>query len=323
MRVGRTWLPVLVAGAVLATVVGVTLVVRLPGRPAAGGVAAAGGGPPVLYLRNIPPRGEPTDQIRPGLGGYRLVGPLPDGPAAAAGYRLSAGGVTESDVRRLAAALGLAGPPRRVAGGWAVDGGGSRLVVSRSAAGGWVYGPADCVSIPIGNGARCALSIAAPPPPAGLVRRRLASLLAAAGGPWAPVQVSAGTGSANPLVAGTPTSGLGTWLTLDPAGRPVQGAGWLARVAGLGSYPIVDAKTAFARLARPPGPRPLMCPLIPAERGCLPDRPQLVTGATLGLSFEPDRAGAVLLPAWLLHLRGSPDPVAVLAVLPRYLAPAG
>ncbi|KPC92824.1 membrane protein, partial [Streptomyces sp. NRRL F-6602] len=107
------------------------------GQPAG---ADAGDAPPPLELdghtRGVAP-GEPD----PGGGVYQAKGKLPEGPGEAAVQRFEA--PRETDVAKLAKALGVLGEPRTEGGSWLVgtakDGQGPLLRVNKQAPGTWSY----------------------------------------------------------------------------------------------------------------------------------------------------------------------------------------
>lgn len=174
------------------------------------------------------------------------------------------------------------------------------------------------------------------PPPVGAVRanppisdaRALEAakpVLAALGlGDAAPRVMSSGSWSdvtVDPTVAGLPTQGITTRISVDATG--VVGAiGWLGEPSEGPIYPLVSAAQALDRLRTLPVPEIAIACIQGSEcpSGVLV-RP--VTGATLGLALRWDGSGAVgtevLVPAWLFSLEGSTEPLAWVAVQDAYL----
>ncbi len=83
----------------------------------------------------------------------------------------------------------------------------------------------------------------------------------------------------------------------------------------------MSARTAFDRLADSPRPLPeLAC--VQSKDGrtvCPTPTPLVVTGAVLGLELASDDGAPVLVPAWLFTVRDSDEPLAAIAVEPRFL----
>jgi len=105
---------------------------------------------------------------------------------------------------------------------------------------------------------------------------------------------------------------------VDENGKVTGANGWLSTPKQADTYPLVSAREAFDAL--PSVPRMMMCPVSP-EGGCKEPAPAEITGAHLGLSLQPLAAGGqILVPAWLFDVKGSTDPVAGVAVEPRFLA---
>ena len=66
-------------------------------------------------------------------------------------------------------------------------------------------------------------------------------------------------------------------------------------------------------------PQPEIAIACVQGRVCPGVGPRVVTGAHLGLMLASDAGAPVLVPAWLFTIKGSDDPVAVVAVDPSYL----
>jgi hypothetical protein len=170
---------------------------------------------------------------------------------------------------------------------------------------------------------------ASPPPPAppqktpsqDAVRAAAIPVLEAVGLQDATVKVNvyAGGGSAvvDPAVGDRETFGWTTRVDVDQNGKLVGASGWLASPERADNYPLITARQAFDAL--PIAPRMLACPVTP-EGGCAAPEPAQITGAHLGLTVaQLASGGQVLVPAWLFDVKGSEDPVAGVAVEPKYL----
>jgi len=332
----RRWTPLLVAVAVAAVLVGVTLGVTRPGW-------LPGGGDRLPLLRIGQPGGGVAQGAEPGsisrAGRYVLRGTLPDGPSSAPVHRLRGGSPDADLVARLAIALGLAGTPQRDDEGYLLRDGGSVLRVYAAPGQPWVFARADWVSCPpfpldgytgadtaVSCGVARPVSPSQPPTPTGPTADALRSLAR-------PILDSLGVGSdaavtaspgdpvgqlvANPRVAGLATVGAGTIVSADSAGVTTA-TGWLATPRATDAYPLVSAATVFADLANEPEPA-MGAPCTP--EGCPQLMDIVVTGADLGLSLAFDGDDPVLVPAWLFRIDGSADPLWRIAVDPAFLAP--
>jgi hypothetical protein len=105
---------------------------------------------------------------------------------------------------------------------------------------------------------------------------------------------------------------------VNSAGRVVSGNGWLAATTDGPAYPLISARAAFELLKAQPRPLPAIgCPV---NADCPGVVAQVVTGAQLGLSLQyRDTGRPVLVPSWLFTVKGSDQPVAQVAVDPRFL----
>jgi hypothetical protein len=122
--------------------------------------------------------------------------------------------------------------------------------------------------------------------------------------------------TAEPRVAGLPTSGYATSLQIDADGKVVGGNGYLGRPSAASSYPLISAKAAFDALPEPP--RPMFA--CPSNVDCPVFEPAVITGAELGLqltALADDEAA--LLPAWLFTVKDWPAPLAQSAIEPEFL----
>lgn len=316
----RRWAPLAAAVSVLAVAVTVSAVVGQ--RPASG--------PPVLRLASTGGTGAADAggaSTRAVSGSaFRLVGPLPAGPADARTHPLPAGAAAEPDVRRLAQVLAVSERPRRVDRAWQAG----TLRVEDTAGQPWSLGGGcggpDTVVSSDGASTGCA-SPGSPQPTSpqprvdlGSARRAAGVVLAALGLHDSELSVEPAGQlafvAADPRVAGLPTSGFRTRIELDASGAVLGGNGYLARPTDGASYPLVTAKAAFDALPELPRPR-MACPIATP---CPEPPPAQVTGAQLGLALTALTDGrATLLPAWLFSVQNWPTPLATPAVEPRFL----
>lgn len=277
-------------------------------------------------------------------GAATLDGTLPSGPDRAAVRRYGTDRIPEQRVRELAAALGLDADPVRRSHGWEVGSGGADdpVLRVRDGDGEWSYSragttcPAYLVDVQSPQGSAtvsCATSArdsvptpAVPVPDDAAALAATSPVLAVAGlGDRARVLPYAGaltrTVVADPVVAGLPTSGIRTVVDVDRSGA-VGAYGRLGSTTEGATYPVVSARTAFDRLASLPRALPeLAC--VESKDGktvCPEPAPVVVTGASLGLELASDGGEPVLVPAWLFDVRGSDEPLAAVAVEPRFLA---
>jgi hypothetical protein len=162
---------------------------------------------------------------------------------------------------------------------------------------------------------------AGPRPDEAAVRKAATDVLAALGLGGADVQVqsypSIALVTAAPVVAGLPTSGYETRLQYDGKIALTGGSGWLAAPVAGAEYPLISAQRALDLQPKPEIARD--CPDVEPSK-CTTALPA-ITGARLGLAVRHDQQiGALLVPAWLYTLRGSPFPLVVVAVDPAYLS---
>jgi hypothetical protein len=140
--------------------------------------------------------------------------------------------------------------------------------------------------------------------------------------------------SADPAVQGLPTSGFATVVSVGPGNAITTASGWLSRPVPGAVYPLISAgqaaralRAAVTRTAPRGGNPPRgACPVKPGV-GCAgagPVRLLRVTGAVYGLALGYDGTGTgsrpVLVPAWLVRVAGTGEPIPEVAVSPRYLA---
>lgn len=329
----RRLAPLAAALLLVAVVGGTTLAVRTGGPPRS---TAGSGGPPVLHLWSAGAGAAHQAALPPGAaaGPYLLTGSLPTGrPGTAPIYRFAGGRAPVDVVRRLAAALGLAGVPKREGAGWRLVSGGRELTVQDAP--GWVWQldypvrrvqpqlvcvRAPCPGSPAADGPVDQVRGLHSPTPAG-ARRTASSVLRALGLPAADLRADVYAGTvqvrAPRRVAGGQVLGMDTTVEVGGDYRVASGGGFLGTPRAGPSYPVVPAAEAFRRLqAQQPRKLGVLCRV-----GCPLPGPLTVTGARLGRVVSGDAHGAVLVPAWLFTVTGAQQPAAVVAVESRYLGP--
>ena len=139
----------------------------------------------------------------------------------------------------------------------------------------------------------------------------------------------------DPTIAGLPTSGVQTSISVDDKGV-ANGYGRIGTPVELGQYPIISATAALTALNGSPRPEvAIACPVevspnptssdavvpLPA---CVSSAPMILTKATFGLQLQYDVVQPVLVPAWLYTPEGSTtssDVIGSIAVDPKYIAP--
>lgn len=317
MTAVRRLAPLLVALTVLAVLLGA---VRLIHRPMPAPGPGAHGAPPLLRLAGY----EPDVSANPPDAGYRLAGPLPDGPAEAAVWRLRA--PTQESADALARALGLGGGGRQENGMTTYVDSGATLVVASGAGGSWHFedaqrgGWAACPVEPptvvgsIGPGVdvRCVSPETPSSSPDDALDVARPVLLALGLDPRSARVTAAGPAGqqivVDAQVGGQATYGLTTFLVV--AGRHVvQANGWLGGVEQGETYPVLRAHQAWDRWVRTPHPRPLLaCPAPEPGRRLDPwwcGGPVTVVGARLGLSLQQDGDRPLLVPSWLFSVGGT------------------
>ncbi|MDJ0461382.1 hypothetical protein [Streptomyces sp. H27-C3] len=276
---------------------------------------------------------------------YRADGELPDGPDSASVYRVS-GAVTESDVARLAEALGVAGEPRIESGAWKVgvskDGSGPVLRVNKEAPGTWTfaqYGPGrgdNCA-----KGEKCGGTSVAPggqgkPVSEEAAKETAAPVLKALGQGDAELDAGQLMGAvrvvnADPEIGGLPTYGWATGLQIGSDGKLVGGSGQLKELKKGAEYPVIGADEALKELNRAGsagngriGIGGCATPVphgdkaegeIKPEAPCEPDgrkvpaspEPVAVDGAAFGLAAQYVDGRQALVPSWLFEVDPAGD----------------
>lgn len=283
----------------------------------------AGTGPPALGLP------EPANGGGTAGAAYVLRTALPTGtPAPAPVWRLPK--PTAADAAGVASALGLGGTATAVRGGWVARSGSHLLAVRDD--GGWSWG-IDCMpDVPLVEESlqvACGSAVTTPAQPAGATSERARALadpvLRRLG--WAGGVVTVATGSPTTTVSARRSVGstdVADWLTtlsFTGTGLLDTASGWAVEPVRGRAYPLVDAATAYRALQAQPRPLPLLCRVRTDGRpGCEPAAPTVIIRARLGLALrhEPDRA--LLVPAWLFDVAGGGQPLAMVAVAPRFLA---
>ena len=281
-----------------------------------------------------------------GASGFELRTTLPtETPAPAPVWRMPHS--TAADAARVAAALGLPGRPTAIAGGWVLRYDGQRLAVRSD--GGWFYGLDCSPNVPVGQesldvmcasasgggvavapGTPGGLRPTPPPPPSGptdaQVRALAAPILTRLGWSDATLEVAVGSPAtsvtARRAVAGIATAGWTTTLGFTGNGRLVDGNGIVGEPNQGRAYPLISAARAYQLLLAQPRPMTEVCAVRKDHKpGCAPIPPTVITAATLGLSLRHELGQPLLVPTWLFTVKGSSEPIAIIAVDPHWLRP--
>jgi hypothetical protein len=306
--------------------------------------------PPPLTLDGYGAGGGAGNGIAPGEPNpygetYRVDGSLPQGPDSAPVYRAQ-GQVTQDDVTRLAAALGVDGTPVAQGQVWRVgvkDGSGPSLQVNRQAPGAWTfqrYSPVidDCRSATV-----CGTPTGRPVSEA-VAEKAAAPVLKAVGQGAAKLDASQAMGAqrivnADPVVGGLPTDGWATGVTVNGQGEVVGGTGQLKAPVKSDTYPVLSAEKTLGLLNKVPAvghrmgiggcasPVPLKDRLEApcGESTASPAKSTLtVEKAVFGLASHFVGGRPALVPSWLFEVRetGAKDAFTVTypAVDPKYIA---
>ncbi|HEY5051035.1 MAG TPA: hypothetical protein VII50_09045 [Acidothermaceae bacterium] len=271
------------------------------------GTSSGNAAAPMMAAAGVPARGA---AIAPmpiggfgGFGGYVLSGTLPTQPTHAPIWTWQSGKASESDVTKLATALGLTGTPTRHAYGWDLTTSAGDLRVRDGDGEQWSYNRADAVPCPayqtdIDNadgasvGYGCAVS--APPPVATpgtttsgttaivtpidpvqgpdetatkAAAASLLSTLGVTGSEQFNESSPASTLSVAPQIDGMPTQGIETSVDVDAKGIRAATGRLVAPKAGT-DYPLQTAAAAFKSLADRPMPMIAQyCGPIPVDGG--------------------------------------------------------
>ncbi|MEV7614662.1 hypothetical protein [Streptomyces sp. NPDC089799] len=281
-----------------------------PGTAAAMAARDGGGGPAASPSSGKPGNpgiapGEPD----PSGGGvvYEARNPLPQGPGSAPAFK-AGGEVTEAEVARLAAKLGIGGTPRLSGAQWVAgqtgDSGGPLLRVTRQAPGTWSFtaaGPAggdDCRrgKDTCGPATLPGAGDAGDPGPAvteDAAKAAAGPVLEAIGQRDAKLDARLTQGAvrvvvADPVIGGLPTQGWSARISVGPAGTVVAGSGELKAPERAGERSVITATAALDKLnaaARPPVTGPSGCATpVPLED---PSAPSAVGTDTVPCNPEP------------------------------------
>ena len=213
-----------------------------------------------------------------GFGGYVLSGTLPTEPTHAPIWTWQSGKASESDVTKLASALGLSGTPQRHAYGWDLKTSAGELRVRDGDGEQWSYDRADANPCPtyqtdidnpsdVSVGFGCAVSVSpvtpgspAPTPVQGpdetATKAAAVSLLSTLGVKGAE-QFNASSPTSTltvaPQIDGMPTQGIETNVDVDATGIRAATGRLVDPKAG-DDYPLQTATAAFKSLADRPMP---------------------------------------------------------------------
>ncbi|MFM9444141.1 hypothetical protein [Streptomyces acidiscabies] len=278
---------------------------------------------------------------------YQATGTLPDGPTSAPVY-WATGEVDQSEVTRLAKALGVEGTPVADGPAWRIgagqDGTGPVLRVNRTAPGMWTFiryapGTDNCTGI-----TTCVKPDTTTDPVSEAKAKDAAEpVLKAVGLDDATVDAGQTAGAqrvvnADPVLGKLPTNGWTTGITVNGQGEVVSGTGQLATPEKGASYPVLSAARTLELLNSAQGnthrmgiggcatPMPLKDRLErPCGKGTTTEGPKQsvakVSGATFGLAAHTSQGKQLLVPSWLFTVDAvTPYVVSYPAVDPKYLA---
>ncbi|HWF41338.1 MAG TPA: hypothetical protein VN683_04565, partial [Acidothermaceae bacterium] len=236
--------------------------------------SSTGDAAPMMAAAGTAPHGAvapmPIDRGFTGFGGYVIAGTLPTTPTHAPIWTWQSSKASESDVTKLAAALGLSGTPQRHAFGWDLTTSAGELRVRDTDGEQWSYNRADTVPCPayqtdIDNadgasvGYGCAVAPVAPGtdntpvqgPDETATKAAAASLLSKLG-VTGDEQFNASSPSSTltvaPQIDGMPTQGIETNVDVDAKGIRAATGRLVAPKAG-DDYPLQTATAAFKSLA--------------------------------------------------------------------------
>ncbi len=235
--------------------------------------------------------------------GYVIAGTLPDQPTHAPIYLWPSTKPSQSDVEKLASALGLTGTPIRHPHGWDLKTAAGELRVRDFPGQQWSYGRADMLQCPSfqvdidtpGDSPNGGYGCAVPPtgtpadgPDEAATKAAAASLLTALGN-TGDAEFSSGAPTSNvnvsPKVAGLPTQGIDTSISVDAHGIAVA-TGYLQAPTAGDDYPLQTAKAAFDSLAARPQP------MIAMYCGPMPGGPNRFGGVAPSTAVAPPTAVA-------------------------------
>ncbi len=336
------------AGVLLAATLPAVVVVAGCGSALAPGAAPT---PPLLHVGQSAARLAAV-AFAPGASDYVLTGQLPAEPTIGETYRWGKEAATVQDVSKVAATFQIGATPVRAAHGWKAIGPTGEVLMRDDDGHHWVYLRHDqlaCQPVYLDVDATspdsavgCAISglpVPAPgtpvtgTPAAGSVPKTTTSeaALATAAPILAALSIS-GTPHATsgspaqvdvaPTFDGLQVSGLTTTISVDSLGI-ASASGRLLAPSKADTYPLITARTAFDQLRAQPVPEiALACPLGNPTQPvtCPTPTPTKITGATYGLMVSVDGTEPILAPAWLLTTGSLEQPIAMIAVDPKYLA---
>ncbi|WP_416967102.1 hypothetical protein [Streptomyces sp. 4F14] len=280
---------------------------------------------------------------------YRATGTLPDGPTSAPVY-WATGDVDQSEVTRLAKALGVEGAPVVEGSAWRIGGGqdgtGPVLRVNRTAPGMWTFiryapGTDNCVGLT--TCPKQPLDTTADPVSEAAAKDAAEPVLKAVGQGDAKIDASQTAGAqrvvnADPVLGKLPTNGWTTGITVNGQGEVVSGTGQLAAPEKGASYPVLSAARTLELLNSAQGnthrmgiggcatPMPLKDRLEqPCGKTTTTEGPKQsvakVSGAVFGLAAHTSQGKQLLVPSWMFTVDAvTPYVVSYPAVDPKYLA---
>jgi hypothetical protein len=258
------------------------------------------------------------------------------------------GEVTQDEVARLAAVLGVDGKPVAEGQDWKVgsgtDGSGPVLRVNKQAPGLWTFsryapGTDACESVTVCTKGPAGLS--GDPVSEAAAKKAAAPVLKALGQDDAKIDASQVMGAqrvvnAEPEVGGLPTYGWTTGVTVSAQGEVVGGSGQVKTPVKGDTYPVLSAQETLDRMNAAPGtdhrmgiggcasPVPLKDRLESPCGGSteVPQKRSLtVEDAVFGLAPHASGGRQVLVPSWLFEVQGADGyTVTYPAVEPEYLS---
>jgi hypothetical protein len=192
--------------------------------------------------------------------------------------------------------------------------------------------PADCPPPPDGAEPACVVppprpAPSPPPQPSDAAARAVAQRVLDAVGVTGDVTFGDGWVGKEvvvaPVVAGLPTLGFETRVTVDVEGTIVYGAGFLGGTEADATYPLLAPRDAASRYATQFG-TPAIGIVCPEDAPCpKPEQPEPreATGLRLGLMMNGSYDGTqmFLAPTWLVTFEGSTWPEPLLALPDRFL----
>jgi hypothetical protein len=289
----------------------VTAALLLAGCASKNSAAGSGGKPPKLLIGTGTSAGEAAPMMAAagvapgdtaastpaigryaGFGGYVLSGTLPTQPTHAPIWAWQSGKASESDVTKLASALGLTGTPQRHAYGWDLTSSAGELRVRDSDGEQWSYNRADTVPCPAyqtdidnADGASVGFGCAVAPTEPGTVNTvvqgpdetttkaaaaNLLSKLGVTGSDQFYASSPTSTLTVAPQIDGMPTQGIETNVDVDAKGIRAATGRLVDPKAG-DDYPLQTAAAAFKSLADRPMPMIAMyCGPLPVDGGPIP-----------------------------------------------------